>query len=1352
MLTIRGTGAMRSYNSSYSFAPWYSSRSSITSVVIEDGVTSIGSYAFYDCDALTSVSIGSGVTSIGSYAFYDCDTLANIYYNSTYADFLNISGNNAISGKALHCTDLETIEWGFCGDDITYVLDNSGTLTISGTGWMTSYNSYSSAPWYSSRSSITSVVIEDGVATIGSYAFIYCNNLSSIIIPASVTSIGTNAFSGCYALTDIYYSGSYIDFMNVSGSDTLLGFTVHFTDTEAIGWGTCGDNVTWTLDNLGTLTISGTDEMTDYSVEGSPFYAENDITSVVIESGVTSIGSYAFSGCDALTSVTIPAGVASIGNSAFESCTALTDIYYGGSYTDFMNVSGSDALLGLTVHFTDTEAVRWGTCGENVTWALDSSGVLTISGTGRMTDYSSEETPSYAENNITSVIINNGITHIGSNAFYNLSALMSVTIPESVVSIGSSAFSGCTGLSNLSLSDGLSEIGDSAFAGCTALTDVAVPGSVRTIGNSSFSGCTELSSLSLSDGLSEIGDSAFAGCTALTNVAVPGSVVRIGNCAFSGCTGLAGLSLSDGLSEIGDSAFAGCSSLTDIDIPETVVTIGAGAFNNCSGFISIIIPEGVASIGAGAFENCSALTSITISENVKEIGEDAFYNCSNLTSMYITDLAAYLDAEYGNSRSNPMYYADRLYINNIRVTNIDIPYGVTAIPAYAFSGCDGLRKVTIPDSVQSIGEYAFSGCLSLGSIEIPGSVTSIGNNAFFNCSGMINLKFGSGIESIGIMAFDGCSSLKKIEIPDSVTSIRQGAFNNCSGLLEMTLPFVGGSPTPSNEDEGMFAYIFYLHGNTAWIPPNLRRVELTNTETIPQKAFYDCDRLTEIILPDTVKTIESMAFDSCTGLRSIDLPDALTSIGYSAFFGCSSLTEITMGDNVTSIGNNAFGACSGLRNVTIGSNVTTIGDGAFTGCSGLTSITIPENVESIGSIAFGNCSSLTSLNYNASDCTVSENWLGGSNGITYFDYPPLMYLRTGESVNRISAGFVEDRRTLLSVILSSNTTTIDTDAFSGCTELRRLYIPRSVTEIEMGAFENCTSLIAVEYGGSENDWQNIYIGANNECLINAPINYNSLADNAEITDADLLTYITNADNTITITNCYENAVTIDIPAEINGMPVTAINSSAFANRTYLQSVTIPASVTSIGTDAFNGCTALSEIAIPDGVASIANSAFYGCTSLERVTIPASGTSIDNYAFYGCSSLTEVYYAGTEEQWAAVSKGYSNDPLINAAIYYNGTKPEPEPTPLPMTTAEITKTDTETGYAFEVTPETAYENCSVYAAVYDENGILIALSRVPLNMEGSTSVEVGKSENDSKASVFIWADTSQPIIIKEDFAL
>ena len=215
-------------------------------------------------------------------------------------------------------------------------------------------------------------------------------------------------------------------------------------------------------------------------------------------------------------------------------------------------------------------------------------------------------------------------------------------------------------------------------------------------------------------------------------------------------------------------------------------TIIRNEYIDGKGYIDFDAP--ITSIGDSAFSNCYLLTSVTIPDSITSIGDSAFSSCLSLTRVYITDIAAWCNISFGNSASNPLSYAENLYLNNELVTDLIIPDSVTEIGYYAFYSCDSLTSVTIPDSVTSIGSYAFDSCNSLTSITIPDSVTSIGGGAFSDCTSLTSVTIGNGVTSISGGAFQSCDSLTSVTIPDSVTSIGGGAFSSCYSLTSITIP------------------------------------------------------------------------------------------------------------------------------------------------------------------------------------------------------------------------------------------------------------------------------------------------------------------------------------------------------------------------------------------------------------------------------------------------------------------------------------------------------------------------------------------------------------------------------------
>lgn len=206
--------------------------------------------------------------------------------------------------------------------------------------------------------------------------------------------------------------------------------------------------------------------------------------------------------------------------------------------------------------------------------------------------------------------------------------------------------------------------------------------------------------------------------------------------------------------------------------------------------------------------------------------------------------------------------------------------------------------------------------------------------------------------------------------------------------------------------------------------------------------------------------------------------------------------------------------------------------------------------------------------------------------------------------------------------------------------------------------------------------------------------------------------------------------------------VTDIGYCAFGDCSNLKDITIADSVTNIGKLAFKNCSSLENIIIPNSVEVINSYTFYNCNNITRVTIPTGVTTIDRKAFCECTNLTDIYYGGTEEQWNKMSISSKNDELENVTIHYKRD--------IPLTTATITKTETSEGYTFNVEPEQTYKTCYVYAAVYDKNGVLVKMNCVPLEMSGSTTISIDKTDKVESAKVFVLSDMLQPVIQAQEF--
>ena len=902
-------------------------------------------------------------------------------------------------------------------------------LTVSGSGAMGDYGNPEDQPWYSNRSSITTVSIEDGVTTIGQQAFDGCTNLATVAFPASVTSIGNSAFSHT-GLTSIDINVMMI------GDNAFADCTNLTTVNIGSNVSTIGNNAFAGCRNLANITVDennthfdsrdNCNAIIDKDININPNTLVVGCKGTTIPNSVTSIDNYAFSG-SGLTSITIPASVTSIGDNAFYNSSSLASVTV---YATTPPTLGDDAFYGCAGGFQiyvfsnlvdDYQATNWndytitgltgGYCGttgheSDVVWVLTGTTpnyTLTISGSGAMANYGGSNQPWYSNRtSISSIVIEDGVTYIGEHAFdgCNNAYLTSVTIPASVTEIGSFAFNNCTGLATVTFASGsqLTSIGSYAFLN-SGLTSITIPASVTSIGMQAFDGCSNLATVSGCEGVTYVGSYAFKNTAWLTNQ--PNGVIYIGKVAYLGKNVSGVVSINAGTVSISDRAFYYCTGLTAVSIPASVTSIGYEAFKDCTSLATVTFASGsqLSSIGQDAFYN-SGLTSIAIPASVTSIGDDAFSVCWNLATITV---------DGGNTT-----YDSRNNCNAIIKTTSNT----------LVVGCKG---TTIPNTVTSIGNYAFFGS-GLTSITIPASVETIDDYAFQYCDDLASVTvYASDPPSLGSSVFNSCNQLDYIYVFSDLVDDYQGAWSAYQSIITaMTNPNGTCGVAPNASDVR-----WVLTGTT----PNytLTIMKVGSTGAMEDYAAEDTrpwhgnrSSITSIVIENGVTSIGARAFYNCDNpsLASITIPASVTSIGYAAFLGCT-MPSVTFADGsqLATISDYAFEECLGLTSFTIPDGVTSIGNSAFMGCANLASVTIPASVETIDDYAFSLCTGLTSITIPASVTTIGKYTFKGS-GLTSITIP--------NSVTSIGKEAFSQCENLATVTLNSNPK-IDANAFKNYT-------------------------------------------------------------------------------------------------------------------------------------------------------------------------------------------------------------------------------------------------------------------------------------------------------------------------------
>ena len=699
--------------------------------------------------------------------------------------------------------------------------------------------------------------------------------------------------------------------------------------------GSCGKNVTYILYSNGTLMIEGTGEMESYAEsqgKGSPWYNYRyDFTNVVIGSGVTSIGDYAFGAGGYLKTISIPEGVTSIGQYAltYAYCKELrlpnTLTYIGEgafAYNDFESIYIPKSVetivasthtkspfykcenLAMIFCEADEKPVDWGKGWE--------SGGNTNLDTTVNFGYDYDEYLFWAnlDKTATSVSVPQGYTKIPGNAFRKFSNLSRVYLPE-----------------------GITEVGDYGFYYCSSLTEINLPESVTNIGYKCFYECSSLKEIDLPEKLTDIEKYAFAYCESLRSVDIPKGITMINESTFAECTGLKKVSMSDNVQAIANEAFYNCLELEELYLSDGLISLGQNVFEKCKGLRNVYIPESLTQIDAqtsntAPFGVCSNKLCLYVKEQ-KNYTNGTYWNYSSNTSTYTTyygytradfegEMTSYMqiygsDTFVGGKCGDKVFWAinhsgdftifgtGRMYAydteNDVMpwlehmpsIKNVIVQDGVQNVGSYAFWNASNLKTVSLPDSVTTVGEHSFFKCHSLETINITSNITGIGSSAFHSCY-LIESADISGVQRISDGIFQGCTSLRDVTISDTIYTIGAYAFSG-TDIEKFNFP---ETVTSIGRDAFRFTRL-----KQVILPPKITIVE--------EIAFGNCDELTYVYIPASVKTIDELAFHDNPKLVCVEIEEGnLTKINGSAFSWDSKLTYINIPDSVTEIDDSAF--------------------------------------------------------------------------------------------------------------------------------------------------------------------------------------------------------------------------------------------------------------------------------------------------------------------------------------------------------------------------------------------------------------------------------------------------------------
>lgn len=1174
--------------------PWNSYRSQISSVHIANTITAIGNYAFYGCNQVKTVQIPSQTTTVSTSAFQGCTSLAS---------FTVAEGNTALSeeGGILYNQDQTVLLLCPPAKKTARSIPESAT-TIS------AYAFY--------QCTLSEATFPASIATIEEYAFYNCDNLKVVTIPGNGVTIGQYAFSDCDSLQKLMFSGSEAAKIGESAfyhCDNLAAVTFLAlpSNIEASAFSNCANITSFTFAGSGYITI-GTQALPKYispcaQLHGGLYYKDE-------------YGAYYWI-CD--------------GNAYFVMCPP--------EETDYQLLSQIPKIGTIGPYPVDTRVsdfLDYGAAGDVAWYIIEKNDrtTLVITGSSTTGDYSNSSSSSYVpwaayRSQINEIILDPGITAIGNYSFYGFDALQSyevpnhitrigryafnkctaltsVTVPTSVTAIDSDAFYDCKSLTSVTLPDSLTNISDFLFKGCTSLTSIVLPTQLTNIGHYAFENCTALTSVTLPDNLIKIGTAAFRNCRSLQAITIPESTAYVGNYAFENCSGLKSVVI-EGNTHLYTYAFINCANLTDLTFHQSVkgnYEIFTGSTN-----LNVVLSGSNISVVGTVFQNCSALTSVTVSGSNVTFQDGAFEGCSDLRDVHISSIANWCGNTFVSLESNPLYFAENLYLNGELVTDVVIPDGIEAIGDYAFFSYDRLTGVALPQGYINLSNSVFA--------ETP--VGYLIGTIYTDDKG-IQYKIISE-RALVVYVPEGVA---ESDIPDYIDETG----NNYPVIKTTTVI-----------DSGPGWEILYVDGVTTLIISS----STYNYSLHSLPPWYDYHgKIQNVIIESGVTRIGDYAFYDLSELRSVTIPDSVTLLGSSAFQNCISLTEVSIPKSIPVIDDNAFSYCYKLAEVNLEEGLSKIGISAFQYCTSLTEVSIPKSVLIIDDAAFSHCYELTTVNLEEGLQAIGNSAFAICRKLESIDIP--------DSVTIIGTWIFEDARSLTQITVGEGLSTLHDGTFGYAVALKEFTIPKNLTRINTWGLLGCTGLETIIVDAKEFSSCSTYALKDTRWYYEIPKNINKVVvDTGVDTLYESLFKVINAStekypsvefrgpNHFKIDPAFSAEMLSNLGAPISNL-VPGVNYFVDAQGAFyvvengeaslyyvpagIQELTIPATIPGIAEDAE-----------PIPVTRILSNALRLATDLTAITFaePSAITELADYALANCPTLTSVNGKTTKDDALAI---------------------------------------------------------------------------------------------------------------------